>query len=147
MFKTVIAATLSVALALPFAALPARADGHDRNAQAIVTILGGLAVLYALKEAKDRRDDKAERARTPRPGAKIIPRRCVRSVRLDRSHRLDRGRGRLIEAYGVRCMRDRVARPRLLPERCLRRTEPGTRPARVYGPRCMEREGWRLARR
>lgn len=156
MFKSLIAATLALALALPATTNPARADAEDA-----VKVIGGLVALYALKEALDNRRERRQapvvtrqhtppqatiRRSTPRHAqphrdVRIIPSQCRRDVTL--------ANGRTRTAYGARCMQNRVARPGTLPPSCIRQfqTPRGTR--NVYGARCLQQNGWaeRHARR
>ncbi|WP_299817655.1 hypothetical protein [uncultured Jannaschia sp.] len=54
-----------------------------------------------------------------------------------------------VAGYEAACMRNAVARPGLLPPRCLRRIGTETNPKALYAARCLEAEGWtpRTARR
>ncbi|SDY37575.1 hypothetical protein SAMN05444004_101282 [Jannaschia faecimaris] len=159
MFRTILAATLSAAIALPLTTAPATAHDigyahrHDRgsNAGPAIAILGGLAALYLLKRQSDRRDDKRRAAPAPvrRDDIYRPPRRDSRRVLPDNCfRRLETRRGE-VRGYGARCMQRSVARPGSLPPECIRqvRTDRGTR--NLYTARCMRRAGWtsRTARR
>ncbi|WP_371155922.1 hypothetical protein [Jannaschia sp. 2305UL9-9] len=155
MLRPLAAAALSLTLALPMATTPAQAQIEGRHA---AQILGGLAALYVLKEALDRREERqatpvqraptyrAPVARHPQRGApargghnaKRIPQQCANTFRT--------ANGR-VTGYGARCMQNNVARPGALPPRCIRqvRTDRGTR--NIYADRCLQREGWTMARR
>ncbi|MEL6586895.1 MAG: hypothetical protein AAFY65_01585 [Pseudomonadota bacterium] len=165
MVRSLLAATLALALALPAATTPVRADAEDA-----ARVVGGLVALYVLKEALERRQDRKEVRRVapstrhhntvrrhshiqPRHrqgGARhrdrvrdvrIIPSTCRRNVTLNN--------GRAVTAYGARCMQNRVARPGILPPNCIRRVSTHRGQRNVYGPRCLARNGWseRHARR
>ncbi|WP_179381093.1 hypothetical protein [Jannaschia marina] len=144
MFRTLLAALLSVSLALPVLTAPAAAHQtgyahrHDRdNNGRAIAIIGGLAALYLLKRHADRREEKRDDRRARQ---KVLPDRCFRTF--------DTRRG-VVRGYGARCMQRHVARPGSLPPQCIRqvRTDRGTR--NLYTPRCMRRAGWtsRAARR
>lgn len=147
MFRSLFAAVLSAALALPALTAPAvahettYAHRHERSnngAGTAAAVLGGLTALYLLKRHSDRRDDK-RRTTEPRRVSKVLPDRCFR--------RFETRRGS-VRGYGARCLQRSVDRPRLLPAQCVRqvRTDRGVR--NLYGPRCLRRAGWtsRLAR-
>ncbi|MBM2575646.1 hypothetical protein JQC91_04950 [Jannaschia sp. Os4] len=134
--RTLAAALLALSLALP--AAPALADAPRRgpSPEAIATVLGGLALVYLLKERRDERREeerarerRAERAAKPEPPrrAKVAPAACRREVRARNGHRI---------GYGARCMQ----------ARCLRR-ERGRAGLHYYGPGCLRNEGWQVARR
>lgn len=161
MFRSVIAAALSLALVLPLTAAPAHAQLEGRHAAQIV---GGLAALYVLKEALERRDAtpahrspsyRAPARRAPQavqrghgqPRHSPAPRRAqVRRVPDQCGRNLNTSNGRVL-AYDARCMQRNVARPRALPPQCIRqvRTNRGTQT--VYGRGCLRREGWAMAAR
>ncbi|MEM7711741.1 MAG: hypothetical protein AAF264_13550 [Pseudomonadota bacterium] len=169
MIRSILAATLSLALALP-AAPPARAA----DAEDLAKIVGGLAALYVLKEVieNQRRTDnrigtvrrapvyqppirrphvynapvhsdrpvRRQHDRFGRHDVRLLPDRCYREVETRRG---------VVAGYGARCLQNRVARPGLLPPDCVRqvRTDRGLR--NLYGPRCLRQQGWspRTARR
>ncbi len=162
MIRTLIAATLSVALALPLATAPARADidGDD-----VAKVLGGLALLYVLSETlqnDNRRSTPTRRA----PAPVYLPPRPrqhddrVRDRREGNWHRDDRRRHRdvrilpeqcyvthrtrqgRVSGYSARCMQNAVARPGLLPPQCIRQLRTDRGPRNIYGPRCLRRDGW-----
>ena len=66
MTRPILAAILSAALALPATVTPAAADSRD-----VARVLGGLAVLYILKEAIER--DRARAAPTSRAATRRAP--------------------------------------------------------------------------
>ncbi|CTQ49225.1 hypothetical protein [Jannaschia donghaensis] len=167
MFRTILAAALTAAFALPTLTAPAiaheqgYAHSHvrDGNGRAAVAVIGGLAALYLLKRQADKRDDRREerraaplrRDRDGRPvwtgrdrrddrQVRVLPANCYRTF--------DTRRGP-VRGYGARCMQRTVARPGSLPPQCITqiRTDRGTR--NLYDARCMRRAGWtsRTARR
>ncbi|SFJ67916.1 hypothetical protein [Jannaschia pohangensis] len=153
MFRNLLAATLSLALALPMTTAPAHADNRD-----IAKVLGGLAALYILKEALDRDRDRGARvvqptppryvAPRPHPPRRTPPRRDVRLLPEQCYITVPTDRGRYT-GYGARCMQNAVARPGLLPPNCIRQVRAHRGPRNLYDPRCMALEGWsvRTARR
>lgn len=151
MFRPLIAAIFSAALALPTLSSPVvaheagyahRHEGRN-NAGPAIAIIGGLTALYLLKRHADRRDDRRDDRRTqPDRGHRnlVLPANCYQTF--------DTRRGQ-IRGYGARCMQRSVARPGNLPPQCITqvRTNRGTR--NLYTARCMRRAGWtsRAARR
>lgn len=156
MLRTILAATLSAALALPVLTAPASAHEtgyghrHDRgsNAAPAIAVIGGLTALYLLKRHSDRRDDRraapVRRAaplhrndtfRAPRhqQNARVLPDRCYRAFNTRRGQ---------IGGYGARCLQRTVARPGSLPPQCITqvRTDRGLR--NLYTARCLRRAGW-----
>lgn len=176
MFRSILAATLSIGLALP-AATPAQAG----DAEDVAKIVGGIAALYILSQALENRNDRnvrrvapVQRAQTYSPHVRLReperflhqrerrgiitstrphqrPDRFRHDVRLipDQCYReIDTRRG-VVAGYSARCMQNRVARPGILPSQCISqvRTDRGIR--NLYGPRCLRQQGWspRTARR
>lgn len=140
--KTLLAATLSVAVALTgmtMTATPARADNDDAAA-----IIAGIIALYAIGRAIDNRNDNravtrgnAHRPRAAAPvhrNPRVAPARCFVQGRTVRG---DNYRG-----YGARCMQNNVARPALLPQQCLVRLRTPQGRRNVYGGRCLAQNGW-----
>lgn len=177
MTRPLLAAILSVALALPATVTPAAADARD-----VAKVLGGLAAIYLLKEAIDRnrerdraRAEAANRARVHQPRhythshgrsgththrlgidhtrahPRPRPQGDRRDVKLlpDRCfRRFETPRGS-IDGYGARCMQNAVARPGLLPPQCIEQVRTDRGPRNLYSARCLRRDGWapRTARR
>ncbi|KIT15132.1 hypothetical protein [Jannaschia aquimarina] len=155
MSRSLIAALVALALSLP-AATPARADAED-----VAKVVGGLVLLYALKEAIENRNDRRDRSRevrrdrrdyydpiirSPRPhrrpGNQVlrrddrsIPADCLRSLRT-----LDG----VVTGYGARCAQNRVRRAGSLPPQCLRQVRGFERTRTLYSPRCLARNGWAI---
>ncbi|MEM7490923.1 MAG: hypothetical protein AAF390_17545 [Pseudomonadota bacterium] len=171
MFRSILAATLSLALALPAATTPARADV---DAEDVAKVLGGLAALYVLSRTLDNRTTRRnERVVAPVRRAPIygqptytqpIRRAPVHSarpiLRQDRHHRrddrfhrdvrllpdqcyreVDTRRG-IVAGYGARCMQNRVARPGLLPPGCIVQVRTDRGTRNLYEPRCLRQAGW-----
>ncbi|MEM8824012.1 MAG: hypothetical protein AAGF30_10420 [Pseudomonadota bacterium] len=165
MFRSFLAATLSVALALPAVTAPAHANP---DAEDIAKVLGGLAALYVLSRALENRNVQNNRVIAPVRRAPVYtaptrhrdlnrgrihhPRdRFDRNVRIipDSCYReVDTRRG-VVAGYGARCMQNRVARPGILPPQCIRQVQTVRGPRNLYSPRCLRQQGWspRTARR
>ncbi|UWQ18273.1 hypothetical protein [Jannaschia sp. M317] len=169
--KPILAAVLSLALALPLTTTPANAELSGREA---AQLLGGLASIYILKEALDDRRDRRQVQHAPRRTDPLHRHRdgtrhshggpaSHRHDRgYDRGQAHDRGQRRLhrtvpdtclarfetrngpIRAFGQRCLSRHTIQPHTLPAQCLRevRTDRGWR--KIYRPRCLNRHGWTI---
>ena len=140
MFRPLLAALMSAALALSVATGPAGAHEtgfdhrHDRSgdARAAIAVLGGLAALYLIKERSDRKEEeKREKA-------------AEKEARKDRDDRLrgherpgHRGRG---PGWGDddRRLRWDDAYDRVLPDDCYRSWSTREGLVSGYGARCLQ---------
>lgn len=143
MFRTLSAAFLSAALALPATTAPARAELDGRD---LARILGGIATVYILKEAiEDRRERRDRRAA---PVTRHAPRHSDRPVRRHYTHShgrfgahthrlgIDHARAHPRRHDGHRDRRRQEVR--LIPQQCRRVLTTRTGPARGFGARCMQ---------
>jgi|GEM_PF-3557070 len=156
--------TFAAACAIGLTPVQATADTDD-----VAKVLAGIAVLGILaKAAENRSERKKARDTTPQEWSRYnqfetidgelrrygeprqkkthgykknnpLPDRCL--FVLD----TDRGRDRLV--YGQRCLARSYKFTKKLPEQCKRlvRTDNGRRV--VFGARCLQADGWKVARR
>ncbi|GIT91496.1 hypothetical protein JANAI62_19530 [Jannaschia pagri] len=133
MFRQLSAAILSIALALPMTTAPARADAED-----VAKVLGGLAALYVLKEAIDRRNDRrdhsATRNQTHRPGVHHHHRH-----RDGTWHRHSGGNARHSHDHARHTPPRHNNRVNRVPDRCARYLNTNRGQVLAYGARCMQR--------
>ena len=136
---TALGLSLSIALgAVTASATPARANNDDA-----IAIIGGLIALYAIGQAINHNNTNVTVSRNfghrpyahrpHRPNRLVAPARCFIE---------GRDRNGYFRGYVRRCMRNNVARPALLPDRCLRRVETHRGFRNIYGGRCLARNGW-----
>lgn len=134
-----------------FSAAPARA-GDDDLAKALAVILGLAVVGTAINK---RNDDKKSRQpvykQKPQRGhvehrplprrvdRKLLPQRCLYNLRTDR--------GRDIQAFGQRCLKRNYQFTNSLPRQCERRVQTRNGWGNAYGARCLNKQGYQLARR
>lgn len=160
-----IAVIAAAAIAITgLSAAPARA-GDDDVAAALAVILGLAVVGTAIKK---RNDDKKARAQVhtykphPKPRAqprhvqphhghiqprplprqvnrKLLPQRCLFNLRTDN--------GRTIQAFGQRCLNRHYGFTQSLPQHCGRRVWTRNGAGYAYGARCLDKQGYQLARR
>lgn len=152
-------AALAVAIT-GFSAAPARA-GDDDVAKALAVILGLAVVGTAINKRKD--DRKARQhvpqhqprahPRTvqpkhnhvqPRPlprhvNRKLLPQQCLFNLRTVR--------GRDIQAFGQRCLQQNYQFTNSLPQQCSRAVQTRRGTGYAYGARCLNQQGYQLARR
>ena len=131
--------TLSLGIALsPITAAPARADS---DADKLLAILLGLAVVGTIID--DRRDRRVVVDRPHRPNRKALPARCLKRFETrDGTKRF----------WGARCLERHYPRAHRLPARCevtiKTRNHHGDRVRRdVFKPHCLRREGYTVAGR
>jgi len=145
--RTLTAAGLAFSLAIGAigaSATPARADNDDA-----VRIIGGLIALYALGQVIQNSNSNSnvtvQRNFGHRQSGDWVgpnqhrPRQLVAPARCFIQGRDNNGAYR---GYVRRCMQNNVARPRLLPQNCLRRVETQRGPRMIYGGRCLANNGW-----
>ncbi|MEL6807273.1 MAG: hypothetical protein AAFO97_05795 [Pseudomonadota bacterium] len=156
-----IGAIAAIAIAITgFSAVPARA-GDDELAAALAVILGLAVVGTAINK---RNDDKKARARVqthtpkaqprhvqphrghiqPRPlprqvNRKLLPQRCL--------FNLETQNGRMIQAFGQRCLSRNYQFTKTLPSECGRRVWTRNGAGYAFGARCLTKQGYQLARR
>lgn len=158
----------AIAIAITgFSAVPARAN-EDQLATALAVILGLAVVGTAINKRKD--DKKARRKvqthtpqvkpqvqqrhvqpqhghiqpLQPRPlprqvNRKLLPQRCL--------FNLETQNGRSIQAFGERCLNRNYQYTRSLPEQCGRRGWTRNGAGYAYSARCLNKQGYHLARR
>ena len=140
--RTLTAALLSAALALSSTAAPAAADSRDRG-RLIGTIVGiGALAVIANELAKDKKKD--DRRDPPRPGwgghdSRVLPAACAFDIR-DRD-------GSRRTVLGKSCLERSFRDARRLPRDCAFEIRDRGDRRTVYGERCLERAGYRIARR
>jgi hypothetical protein len=133
--RPVIAALLSVSIALSalgVSASPARAD-NNREAAAVI---GGLIALYAIGRAIERHNNRSDPAPVhvaPRQQHRIIPQHCYIEG-YNGNH--------FVRGYVRRCMINNVAQPHLLPQNCLRHVQTHRGPRNIYARHCLQQNGW-----
>lgn len=131
-FRFLTAAGLSLTIALSavtVSASPARADSDDA-----ARLIGGLIALYAIGQAlQSSAEAHPPRHTQPRRNLRVAPARCFIE---------GRDRNGYFRGYRARCMERHVARPRLLPDECLRRVRTENGPRQIYGGRCLTHNGW-----
>ncbi len=150
MFRTVLAAATAATLLLaPPLARPARAEAGEA-----LGLLLGIGVVHALgkgiERARDQdrpalRDDSIAPERISdrkswsgwHHGQRTLPRDCLAT------HQTSHGE---IRGFGARCLRDRMSRADRLPDFCALRTRVGGRDRTIYPARCLQIEGWEIAR-
>lgn len=140
--RTMTAGLLALSLGLggvTASATPARANNDE-----VVAIIGGLIALYAIGQAiqGNTRNETASRNYGHRPPQAHQPQRPRQLVAPARCFIEGRDRGGYYRGYVRRCMENNVARPRLLPDQCLRRVETDRGPRMIYGGRCLAQNGW-----
>ncbi|MEM9755244.1 MAG: hypothetical protein AAF914_04585 [Pseudomonadota bacterium] len=126
--KPISALVLSLAVALTGMTAPtAPAHADDDTAR----VLAGLAALFILGAAIEANSGDSPRVvHTPPPrNLRVAPARCFR----------DFGP---VRGYLVRCTRNNVPRPALLPDRCIVRVQTQQGPRNLYVGRCLARNGW-----
>jgi hypothetical protein len=151
MIRTVLAA--ATAAALVFAPPLARPAGAETG-EALGLLLG-IGLVHALGKG-------IERARDPAPEAALLPERITPERITDRKSWAGRDHGQRIlpreclathqtwhgeiRGFGARCLRDRMRRPDRLPGLCALHTRVGGRDRTIYSARCLQIEGWEIAR-
>lgn len=158
-----IAVIASLAIAITgFSAAPARA-GSDELGTALAVILGlavvGTVINKRNDEKKARRQENRQQPRPhagrrppeyvqprPRPphadrnvNRKLLPQKCLYNMRTEN--------GRSIQAFGQRCLERNYRFTNSLPQRCSRRVWTRNGAGFAYGARCLNRNGYQLARR
>ncbi|MEO9576547.1 MAG: hypothetical protein ABJ263_19830 [Tateyamaria sp.] len=151
----------AIAIAITgFSAVPARA-GNDDLAAALAVILGLAVVGTAINKRKD--DKKArQKAYAPKPkvqprhvqphrghiqprplprqvNRKLLPQRCLFNVETQN--------GRSIQAFGQRCLNRNYQFTNSLPNQCGRRVRTRNGAGYAYSARCLNKQGYQLARR
>ena len=156
--KTFIATVAAAAIAITgIGAAPARA-GNDEVGAALAALLG-LAIVGAV--IKEKRDDRKARSQVhvpqprvqpghpprhvePRPlprrvNRKLLPQRCLFNLPNDN--------GRYIQVFGQRCLNRHYSQVAQLPQQCGRRVWTSRGAGFGYGARCLNKQGYQLARR
>ena len=163
--KTFIATVAAAAIAITgIGAAPARA-GDDEVGAALAALLG-LAIVGAV--IKEKRDDRKARQQVhvpqphvqpgppprhvtrhprhvePRPlprrvNRKLLPQRCLFNLPNDN--------GRYIQVFGQRCLNRHYSHVGQLPQHCGRRVWTSRGAGFGYGARCLNKQGYQLARR
>ncbi|MBJ3761395.1 hypothetical protein ILP92_01340 [Maribius pontilimi] len=155
MIRLISTALLSATLALsPIA--PAQAQmSNDELTKILLGAAAVGAIGLAIDKAKDRKEEKARKARETLRNAKnknvaapvrdgrggrsrALPARCVDIV--------EGPRGGIRQVLSKRCLKDTTNAVRHLPHRCERDVYAFGRYRTVYGTRCLERYGWTVAR-
>lgn len=169
MFKTLTAAVLALALALPGTA---QAQGMSQNEKAIIGTIAGVAALAVIANQLKKKDDKkAKQVITPPPPdfgrhhnqggprdhgrgpdrgkgqhdwgrdhrAQVLDARCLTQVR-------DR-RGDRIEMMERSCLRKANADLRRIPDRCEISIKTNRGTEHGYSAHCLKSQGYRIARR
>lgn len=152
--RSFIATVAAVAIAITgISAVPARADDRD-VAKALAIVLGLAVVGTAISKRND--DKKAHKKvytqkaqprvhkRHAKPthrrvNRKLLPQQCLHNLRTDR--------GKSIQAFGQRCLSRNYAFTDSLPRQCERRVRTRNGAGYAYGARCLDRQGYQLARR
>ena len=132
--KTLTAGVLSLTLALTsLAPTNVQAGISDEDAVA------GILTLLLLGAVIHNRNDRTERATTPRRDWRVLPANCIRQH--------TRRNGNTVRIFGQRCLNNNYAHVDRLPEAChIRfRNENGQR-RQGYRVRCMRNQGFRTDR-
>jgi len=162
-----IAVIASLAIVITgFSAAPARA-GNDELGTALAVILGlavvGTVINKRNDQKKARRQEYQQQPKPrvrprhvqrqqeyiqprPRPrhvnrnvNRKLLPQKCLNNVRTEN--------GRRIQAFGQRCLERNYQFSNSLPQRCSRRVWTRNGAGFAYGARCLNKNGYQLARR
>ena len=151
MIRTILAVATAALLAVaPPLARPAGAETGEA-----LGLLLGIGFVHALGKG-------IERAREPTPEPAILPERSEPEWIADRKSWSGRDHGwRVlprdclathqtwhgeIRGFGAGCLRQRMYRPDRLPGLCALHTRVGGRDRTIYSARCLQIEGWEIAR-
>jgi hypothetical protein len=149
MKRMVLSVISAAALALsPVGAPPAQAIEGEQ----LLGILLGIGTIYVIGKAID--DSRTTSTPRSRSSATGKPPQMAPEPRRNDHHRTLPGRclntfdtwhGR-IRGFGEECLERTMARASRLPDNCAIRTRVGTRDRTIYSARCLQLEGWQVAR-
>lgn len=144
MFRTLAAAAIGLTLAVaPIAAAPAQAL-DDRQAAGIIA--GAVILGLGAALSQNGNVDVQVHSGQPHRGYGRSRRGSVRALPGNCLHHIDTRRG-TYSVFGQRCLARSGVNLRHLPRRCETDIRVNRRLARVYEARCLQHNGWRVARR
>ena len=145
-----IAIVLSAAVFVTGIGAATGAQARDRDAQAAIAALLGLAVIGTIIAKNKRDDDRAHTSSRSQPKPHVqtrpLPQRAKRRALPQgclRNFQTDFGNARM---FGKRCMERNYRAVHKLPQACARKvfTDRGVR--RGWGARCLRQKGFQIAR-
>lgn len=149
MSRKFIAAIVTAAITVTaVSSAPARADEED-----VLKFIFGAAALFAIANALDDNDARVSSTSPYRPvtrpeirprplpdrayRAKPIPARCLKYV--------ESRKGNTVRLIGQKCVKRHYRHVHLLPDACRTKVKTDNGVRRGYGPKCLRRQGFRLA--
>ncbi|MBO9397942.1 hypothetical protein J7399_06170 [Shimia sp. R9_1] len=151
--KTFIAAVLSAALVITGLSAP-RAHALDEDAIGAL-LFGGLALAVIGAAVADHKDDKKEKPRyTYQPSKPEQPKKPKKAKKAKHKHkswlpshcskRFETHRGKVIQAYGQRCLFRAEYPAYRLPEKCYFQARGKHRTISGYRTNCLDRNGYQV---